>query len=936
MTAIAARTAQGLRPGRWCAALVCIVAAACAPKGDALYQRAEQGLAEGKLGQALVDVRNLVESEPRNAKARALLARAILESGDLQGAGIELGKAREYGAAAGSLLGTQCLLWAGQGETDKVLAECQAAKADAGARADVLVARGEMLLTQKRGQEAFEAFQAATQADPDHLGARLGMAAVAAQSGDLDRARTLLDGSPAAMHSRSGYQQTLGQIEVLAGNLPEAEKAFAAAATAAESGGDTVARVQALVDLADIQVRQNRVTEAKATASRLTQAGPNNPFLKTLRAQVDLAAGDLEEARTLLEGVLSSRHDDTRARLLLGLVNLRQGNFGQAEMNFASVVATEPDNVQAQRLLAETRVRVQSPQVTLEGLKPALAQNPDPSLLAMAGRLSLAAGDREQALAYLSQATAQPDASLAPDVQMEVAAGFAAAGAYDRAIELLRALPPSGPGAGYQREYLLINALLRKGDKDGASAEGQALLQRAKNDPAAQNLVAAALSATGQRDAGREQYLAALKARPDDVATLLNLARLDLAEGRTVEADGRFRRILEIDPKNLAATLGAASAAGAGGDKLGTERWLSKAVADHPDSIDANASLAQFHLRNGDTARAKAVLDSAVKKSPRSAPLANLRGLVLLASGDGPGAIRAMTDATTFAPNEPQYVMNLARARQVTGDVKGALATLDDLLAGEPKNVLALQLAAAVALRGQQPDRAVGYIDRLRQAAPDAPATDRLTGDLAMAQKRYKDALDAYRRAGMRGKDLELVLAEYQAGRLSGAADPVKGVEEWVATHPQDAAAVLIVAQSKLAAGNQDAAIQLYEQGLAGHPDNVAMLNNLAVLYQAKGDSRALETARRAHALMPQSGAVTDTYAWILVEAGRAEDALPLLKSAVAAEPRSAEIRFHYASALAAAGQGAQALTELRQALAGELTPAVRTDAQKLLKQLSK
>lgn len=914
----------------------CLLAAACAPKGDALLERAEQSLADGKLGLALVDARNLVEEDARSARARHLLARASLEAGDLSGASIQLEKARELGATAGSLLGTQCRIWAGKAEADKVLGECQPDAAEVGARADVLVARGEILLAQKRGAEAMSAFEEATRIDPDHLSARIGQSSVAAQSGDLARARALLAAAPDRLRTRSAYQHALGQIEAFSGNMAAAEKAYAAAATAAEESGDNVARVQALVALADIQVRQNRIPEAKATASRLTQAGPNNPYLKVLRAQVDLAAGDVEEARTLLEGVLAGQPDDRQARMLLGLVNLRQGNYGQAEMNLSSVVASEPNNVQAQRLLAETRLRVQSPALTLEGLKPALAQDPHPSLLAMAGRLSLAAGDRDQALAYLAQAAARPDAALATDVQLEIAAGFASAGAYDRAIEMLRAMPPAGPGGGYQREYQLIAALLGKGDRDAAAAEGKALLERSKNDPAVQTLVAAALTASGQRDAGREQFMAVLKARPDDPGTLLNLARLDLAEGKTADAGARFQRVLELDPTNLAATIGAALAAGASGDRLGSERWLSKAVADHPDSLDATAALAQFQLRNGETARAKAIVDAAAKKNPRSAPIANLRGLVLLAAGDRAGAIAALSDAVRLGSNEPQYAMNLARAHLAAGDAKAALATMDRLLAADAGNVMALQVATALALQGRQVEQAAAYLERLQRVAPESPTVERLQGDLAMAQKRYKDALEAYRRAGARGKDLELVLAEYEAGRRAGAGDPVKGVEEWVATHPQDVAAVRIVAQAKLLSGNQDAAIQLYEQGLAGHPDDVAMLNNLAVLYQQKGDARALETAKRAHELSPQSAAVADTYAWILVGAGREAEAVPLLKSAVAGEPRAAEIRYHYAVALAGTDRKGEALTELRQALAGELSPAVRTDAQKLLGQLSK
>ncbi len=485
-----------------------------------------------------------------------------------------------------------------------------------------------------------------------------------------------------------------------------------------------------------------------------------------IRAQIAAAAGDLEQALTLLEDVLAKQPGNAQARTLLGMVNLRQGNLGQAEMNFAAVTANDPGNVHAQRLLAETRSRLQSPQQTLESLKPALEANPDPSLLAMAGRLSLASGDRQQAVAYFSQATSRQDVQPTPEVQLEVASGFLKAGEFDRAIDLLRGMPRSiSSASGYQREYLLIAALLRKGDKEGAIAEAKGLLESSGNDPAARNLVAAAYAAAGQPGAGREQLEQALKQKPDDIDTLLNLARIDLADGKTVDALDGFTKVLAIDPKNLVATIGAALAAGAGGDKAGAEKWLLKATADHPDSLPAKMALVRFYLATGSAAKAQAIVDAEVKKAPNNAMLANMRGMLLLNAKDGPGAIKSFGDAVRLAPQEPEYVMNLARARLVTGDAKGALATMDEFLAGNPKNVGALQLAAALALKGHEVEKAAGYVERLRQAAPDMPATDRLDGDLAMAQKRYKDALKSYRRAGEKGKDSALVLAEYSAGQ---------------------------------------------------------------------------------------------------------------------------------------------------------------------------
>jgi len=910
--------------------------AACAPKGEALYQRAAASVAKGEYGAAQIDLKNLVQAEPQNGRARALLALASLRLGDLQAAQIEIEKAKQLGAPVDATLGTECLIFSVTGDIERSLQQCVADRVQGDARADVLYARGQALLAQGRFADATAQFEAAAAARPDNLDALLGLASVSAKSGDMPAARKTLDGASPKIKERPRYWFVVGQLTAGAGDLVAAGAAFQKAADLVEGSGASAERLQALASLADVQLRLGKTAEAQATAAKLAQAAPDNNGLKIVRAQIAASAGKYEDARSLLESVLARQEDNLQARLLLGMVNLREGNLGQAEMNFQNVVANDPHNVQAQRLLVEIRSRVESPQKTLEAMKPALEQNPDPSLLALAGRLSMASGDRQQAVAYLSQATARQDVRVPPEVQLEIASGFISAGEYDRAIDLLGALPGSSAGSGYQREYLLISALLRKGDKDRALAEARGILERAGNDAAARNLVAAAYSAAGQPDAGREQLVQALKAKPGDIPTLLNLARLDLAEGKSADAEAGFRKVLEIDPKNLDAATGAAMAAGVRGDKASAERWLLKAAADHPEAVGPKVSLVQLYLSVGDVAKARALVDEAVKKSPDNAVLVNLRGLVQLSGRDGPGAIRSFSDAMRLAPNEIDFALNLARAKLLTGDTKGALAAMDDVLASNPKNVVALQLASAMALQGGETEKAAGYVERLRQVAPNLPATDRLEGDLAVAQKRYKDAVASYRKAGDKGRDSLLVRAEYNAARLAGDPDALKGPEQWAAQHPEDTAVVTIVAEARHAAGDLRSAIELYERGVAKSPNDAVLLNNLAVLYQEKGDPRAVDAGQRAYNLQPRSVPIMDTYAWILVQVGKVDEALPILEAATKAEPGVGEIQYHYAAALAKAGRKDDALPALRKALAGNLTPAVRTDAQKLLKQLSK
>ena len=313
----------------------------------------------------------------------------------------------------------------------------------------------------------------------------------------------MIDKAPESVKKQPRYWMASGGINLEGGDLPTAEKDYQKALDLAGKGPESVERLTALGALAEVQMRQGKIKEAEATTALLMKAAPDNPMVKQLRGQVAAAGGKLDEARTLLEEAVAAMPDNSQARTLLGIVNLQQGNLGQAEMHFSNVVANDPNNVRAQRLLAETRAKSQTPQETLAALKPALEQSSaDPSLLAMAGRLSLASGDREQGLAYLAQASAQTAATGAnaasPDVQLEVASGYLMAGDLDRAVEVLQSMPQGG-ATGYQREYLLMLALLRKGENDKAVAEAKALVQRSGSDPAARNLAAASLRQPGSR-----------------------------------------------------------------------------------------------------------------------------------------------------------------------------------------------------------------------------------------------------------------------------------------------------------------------------------------------------------------------------------------------------------------------------------------------------
>jgi thioredoxin-like negative regulator of GroEL len=68
----------------------------------------------------------------------------------------------------------------------------------------------------------------------------------------------------------------------------------------------------------------------------------------------------------------------------------------------------------------------------------------------MAGRLSLASGDKAGGLEMLERAAAGSQGD--PEIALELASGFLMAGDVDKAIEAIESLPETSNTTGYQRE----------------------------------------------------------------------------------------------------------------------------------------------------------------------------------------------------------------------------------------------------------------------------------------------------------------------------------------------------------------------------------------------------------------------------------------------------------------------------------------------------
>ena len=207
-----------------------------------------------------------------------------------------------------------------------------------------------------------------------------------------------------------------------------------------------------------------------------------------------------------------------------------------------------------------------------------------------------------------------------------------------------------------------------------------------------------------------------------------------------------------------------------------------------------------------------------------------------------------------------------------------------------------------------------------------------------MQARRFDAAAKAYATALMKKPRtttlIKLVHALERSERKP--TDVVGELERWMAAHPADRTARRVLAAWLTRSGQLDKAVEQHERLLKETPDDIALINNLAWLYNRVGDGRALAYAANAYRLGPGQPAVLDTYGWLLVENGEANRGLDLLRLARLQAPREPRLLYHIGAALAQLGHLDEARRELQAAVVVEKPFDGLDAARKLLARLNR
>lgn len=607
---------------------------------QAQVARAKTLLAAHNASAARAEALAAVRSDPGNADSHWLLAQAMLADGDGIGAEAELRRAVEagYDARLVAHLRAHALLL--QGENDRAIEE--AARAAPQFRAHALRIRARARSAQGDYAAALAALDEAVRIAGDDPDVWVDVGRFKAGAGDVlgaieasERAVKLGPGNVEALVLRAEMVRT--QFGLLAA-LPWFE-----AALKRDPGHH-----DALIEYASTLGDAGRSVAALDAVRRAMAARPGDPQGYYLQAVIAARAGRLELARGLLERTGGAIDGMPGGLLLAGALDIQAGDHEQAIGRLRPLIAMQPMNIAARKLLAHALLRTDAARNAIDVLRPVVARaDADSYALALAARGFERIGERDTAARLLDRA-AYP------------ATGDATAFSADESLASLRIEAARRPGDP-EAMLAVVRALIDSGDRAAALAKAEEVAAKNIGAPAAHALLGDMLMVAGRPEDAAAAYRRAADLRFDEPAMLRLIGALDRS-GRRAEAANTLALFLSQNPVNLAALRLTAQwqlAAGDHAEAADTLELVRARIGDGDAAVNAGLALAYAGL--GDAETAVEFGEAAYALAPSNPAAADAFGWTLFRSGDKDGALELLRKAVALAPDHGGVRWHLAQ-----------------------------------------------------------------------------------------------------------------------------------------------------------------------------------------------------------------------------------------------------------------------------------
>ncbi len=862
---------------------------------------------------AVIHLKNQLKETPKNAQARFLLGRLYLQQGKLDASLKELSHAHKYDPDNNEITFLYAEALQASGKHKKLLKLLDIPFSDQAQEATRLGFLGFSHLASRQLADAKQAFEASNAAN-ENARAYNGLATIAMMENDWQQAELYLSQSEAIEPENKSTRHLKAKLANLSKHHEQALTLYN------QLIKDYPKNLTYKLERAATLILLNQPDKAMQDLKQILAKVNNQPQANFLLAQILLTKKDFKGAQEAAQKTVNIMPDHKPATLILGAANLGLKNYNQAAEYLIIYLSSNPSDLKAQNLLANVYLsqgKVKQALLILEGI-PAQQRDKEPLILLTLGSSYVQSGQNKKALDTLTHAH-----DLYPDnqeIKKRLIAAQFQSGNLNTAVSELEELVSNKQGSKQDQtnnNYLLVASYIKQKQFEKARQLIHQLLQKTPGDNILQNLKALTEFLTGNKEKATEIYNRLISKDKNNILAYMGLARIAASEENWSDAEKYFKQVIKIKPDNLRAYLGLAVIAEKQKKPELTEQYFLDAINQSKENPAAQLTIAsllsQWYQSQKKAEKILKLAQTLVKQHPENTKVMIFLAKAQVANKQFTQAERTLNNISTFDKEDITHRILLASLlAEDKNRINEAIDVLDTAISIEPDNHALYLNKASLLLKNGDYQQALSVARDIQQEFPDSNNGKLLEADIYRLQKRYKKALNIYEQVYKKQATRKILSARVELYLALNQPDKaISALEEALNNDPDDIESLFKLASLYHEKNQLDKAKQYYEQILHNIPNHIVTLNNLSWIYMDNNINKALELARKAHKLAPDSAAITDTYGYALAKSGDFKQALELLQKAAEKLPDDKDVQYHLAYTYAGMGKTQQAKTIL-------------------------
>ena len=452
---------------------------------------------------------------------------------------------------------------------------------------------------------------------------------------------------------------------------------------------------------------------------------------------------------------------------------------------------------------------------------------------------------------------------------------------------------------------MLAGMALQDEDVEGARALLEEVLSIEPENTLA--LLARARLSIGDREikAGIADLRAVLKNDIESVDALTLLARAQEMQGNTDLALDNYKKLMVLEKPNVQILASAARLAISSQSYQEAESYIRQALELEADNTQLVTNLIRLLALKEDWTAAEGFIRRLIDSEESKALGYFLEGGLKERIGDADAAIASYRKSLEDEPKAVESLISLARSLQEHNGIEVAISEIDKHCQAYPEQSHCYYTLGTLRAQEGDMEEAVRQLDKALALAPESVST-------------YKQKAKIYATQGDVENVEQTLLAAIEATDNTNLSFELAGVY--------------------LQIGRYEEAEKIYDGLLEENADNLAVKNNLAMVYaEYLATEENLLRARVLIADLQESDnpAYLDTVGWVFYVSGDYDQAVTYLQAAVDKVGSSGLLQYHLAMALYKSGELSNAREHLELALANEDDNfSGREEAKKLLAEL--